>query len=724
MPKTAKVIRLEPEVQRHVRSRLVRLPALAHALHERAKALLAARLEAYFDAADDAMFDLADNAHSNQEQNAYFDAMREVRVQRKSIEKRFLGCFDEAFARLVAIDQRDSLVPDGELSADALSLVQNDDLEQLVAKEDVVARATGEVNEQLTPLNRILQRMVPLAVNVHTSPLGPEILCAAFVSQVKRLDVDIKAKLVLFKLFDKVAIQALPSLYEDLTQLLKKHGVGLQPQRPPRPQPKEDASGKPKVVEVSPLASVETSPIESHPHAALLKLLSFVQKLPPSALSRLDVSLEQILDRVQKHQGSTFELSAVEKETVRLVGMLFDFVMREPTLAKPIKELLVRLRVPVLRVALLDGDFLMNKNHCARKLLNELTSQAVGWQNSGRDVVNDLFVRCITRVVEKVVTGFDRDFNVFTEALAEFSSFVEKERRRSAVLEKRMVDAEDGKARSEQARKRVAMEVQSRLDGVSLPAIVVEFIKGPWSNVLFVTGLKNGYESPSWNESLTLLEDLLWSMKPKSTSQERQSLIVNGPKILQRLRDGLDAVSYNPFEVSDLLVAIEECHIERIRKPSQNTPDEADSQKAPLQTTNVSLVQPQVPEVPVAEANAIPKNDPHMLMVASFAQGAWFDIVLEQGQAPARCRLAAYIKPTGKYIFVNRTGMKTAEKSREELAMALKNGLLHPVDNGMLFEKALENIVTGLRHAKPASPLDSTSSKHTLDDMTQKPESR
>ena len=95
-----------------------------------------------------------------------------------------------------------------------------------------------------------------------------------------------------------------------------------------------------------------------------------------------------------------------------------------------------------------------------------------------------------------------------------------------------------------------------------------------------------------------------------------------------------------------------------------------------------------------------------MLMVASLAQGAWFDLENQSGAEPLRCRLAAYIRPTGKYIFVNRNGMKVAEKTQVELASALKTGHMRALDNSMLFDKALESVVTSLRQSKAKGPLD------------------
>ncbi|MGM0571337.1 MAG: DUF1631 family protein, partial [Pseudomonadota bacterium] len=63
-----------------------------------------------------------------------------------------------------------------------------------------------------------------------------------------------------------------------------------------------------------------------------------------------------------------------------------------------------------------------------------------------------------------------------------------------------------------------------------------------------------------------------------------------------------------------------------------------------------------------------------------------------------RCKLAAIIRATGKYIFVNRNGAKVAEYQQSELARALSEGRVVMLDDGLIFDRALESIIDNLRH--------------------------
>lgn len=701
---TAKVIHLEPEVQRHIRARLARLPAGVHGFLDAGKKLFTESLATFFDSADDALFELADRATSNQEQNLYFDSMREVRVQRKSIEGRFLDTIEEAFARLVGQDERDALKNEGELSPEALSLVQNEDLEQLVAFETTVAKAIKQFSAHISFAASRINVLVPAEVNDKNYPFGPFVLCAAAMAQIKRLDVDIKAKMALFTLFDETVIQDLDSSYSQLTEVLNGSRF---------------AAGKASKFAKNPVSSSSSARREQQIHAQsssakistdLLEVLTFVQKLPFKGSVDNGIDIQRVLETVQQHKGRELQLSRLELETINLVQKMFRYILNDYEFAQPFRELVCRLQVPVLKTALVDEAFLQDKRHSARKFLNEFVAAAFEWSGSAKVDESDALFGTMESCVAQISAHRAAHSEVYKAALADFSSFLDNEKKRSAVLEKRTIDAEDGKARAEQARKTVANEVKSRTMAYRIPEVVRSLIEGPWSNVIFVTGFKYGQASREWDEQLNVLSDLVWSVQPCASKADRQKLIRMIPDLLTRLRRGLDAISYNPFEVSELFKGLEEVHLARIRgqaRPEDAGPVETaaqDTAQEPVQES-VTEAEPPSPSHSAAAESSLAEDDPDMRAVALFTQGAWFDF-LDAEQDTLRCRLAAFIKPTGKYIFVNRSGSKVAEKSQQELALMRKNNALRTVDNAMLFDKALESVVTGLRKKNNEMPLD------------------
>ena len=89
-------------------------------------------------------------------------------------------------------------------------------------------------------------------------------------------------------------------------------------------------------------------------------------------------------------------------------------------------------------------------------------------------------------------------------------------------------------------------------------------------------------------------------------------------------------------------------------------------------------------------------DDPDLQKVDAMSMGNWVELHQDDGKK-FRCRLAAVIRSTGKYIFVNRSGMKVAEYNRQSLAHALKTGAVTAIDDGLLFDRALESVIGNLR---------------------------
>jgi uncharacterized protein DUF1631 len=230
--------------------------------------------------------------------------------------------------------------------------------------------------------------------------------------------------------------------------------------------------------------------------------------------------------------------------------------------------------------------------------------------------------------------------------------------------------------------------------------------------------------------------------------------------LLQRLRKGLDQISYNPFEMTQLLKSLEQVHLQQLKgKPGAVRTDTVQtkiakpeivkteivksevvmSEIAELETVKseqngIELIEPdkqppkeKPPEEPIKasgpvenkaetkadqpETNVSPTSfddgaadntnldEEYLVLVDRLSQGGWFEMNDPEG-GRYRCRLAAIIKSVDKYIFVNRNGMKVAEKNKVELASALRSGKLRQLDDGMLFDRALESVIGSLRQSK------------------------
>lgn len=734
-----------------------RLPAALVNVRDKASVQLRQALQVLFDNADDTLFEMADRATSNAEQSAFFEAMRDLRLKRKGIERGFVQKFFEGFANLNQYQIGKAPQLDA-VSFDNLSLVQNDELEETVAMDAMVGKVLSRDGLALGHLTTRLNTLVSNKVEDKTNPLGPRPLCEAFLEACQGLGVEIKVKLIVLKLFEKYVLAELEQLYAEANEILVAHGVlpelkSAPVRRPPRPAAEAPASagyaGAAAQAAASgayldaesqeafgalqelmsqvrgSLAARRQVPADAVPISSndLMRLLSHLQDhLPAQGMDEVDVRhhLDHLLTRVSHKSGRSRVVGQVDEDVINLVSMLFEFILDDRNLPDSLKALIGRMQIPMLKVAVLDKTFFSRGNHPARRLLNEIASAALGWAEQ-TDLQRDSLYQKIEQVVMRLLNDFVDDTAIFGVLLEDFIAFTGDERRRSELLEQRTRDAEEGRARADAARREVAQVLNQRLFGRTLPEVVVRLLREAWSKVLLLTCLKHGSDSQPWRDAVATMDDLIWSVEPHEDPESRTRLLEMVPQLLKSLREGLTSAAFDPFSTGEFFSRLESLHVQAFQRFKQAQEAAADDDlldgiplldeavetpaaQASGQPEMVAVVEEIVLATPGEERAPEPEelladDDESLRKVDELRVGSWVEI-LEDSEHKLRCKLAAVIKPTGRYIFVNRTGMKVLEKTRMGLAVEFRRNAVRLLDDALLFDRALESVIGNLRRLK------------------------
>lgn len=729
-------------------------PALLVELQDKGRQRLMGLLQELFDNSDDALFDLADRAENNSEQNLYFESMRELRIKRRGIENRFSQSIQDAFRYLAA----DTPKPKSELAdvtEEDLSLVANDELEELVAVDGMISKAMSLYPMALSQLTLRIGSVTGSKIDSRRNPLGPAVVCHSFLEACKDLEIDIRAKLVVFKLFDKFVVTKLGAVLEVANQLLVAAGVmptiaTETPRRRRTPASGADATtddaglmgptvgadsnddqvwndlqqllhGSVQQGFSAPAgaAGIAREQLPALPRQTMMQLLSQLQQqqwrqmqtdiaaqgayaLPLPSQLNLPTMLDQVM---LKQNVGTHSIGQVEGDVFNLVQMLFQFILDDRNLATPLKALIARLQIPMIKVALQDKTFFSRGGHPARKLLNEIATASLGWSPSDRGA--EALFNKVEAVVNRVLNDFDSDLNLFPDLLADFVAFIEREKHRAGLVLQRTIDAEDGRAKSESARAHVQKVIENLIAGRPLPDVGMKILHDSWSNVLFLMYLKHGDTSEEWRLGIETAEQLVWSLGPVEQISDRQALLRQVPHLLKALREGLSKIGLNPLDMQQMFSELEREHLLRIKGKQAVAADiSLDAALAPTSTTaaatTASSVTTERRPMPTADAllagTAAPADaaaPEWLLKVESLREGTWVE--MSQGDSRFRCKLAAIIRATGKYIFVNRSGQKVAENSREGLALDLQHGIVTLLDDGLLFDRALQSVIGNLR---------------------------
>jgi hypothetical protein len=431
-----------------------------------------------------------------------------------------------------------------------------------------------------------------------------------------------------------------------------------------------------------------------------MRMLSHLQQYVPEPAAHDDFDLrnqlEQLLTRVSVKTGKSRVVGVADEDVINLIAMLFDSILADRNLPDSLKALIGRLQIPMLKVAVLDKSFFSRSSHPARRLLNEIAAAAMGWGESDDHARDSLYQR-IDQVVQRLLNDFVDDPGIFSELLAEFLAFTGDERRRTELLEQRTRDAEEGRAKTELARQRVAQAVNQMLLGKPLPQAVVAFVQTAWSQVLLLTCLKHGDQSTQWLADVQTLEQLIWSVQRHDEADANLRLLERVPGLLKALRDGLSRSAFDPFATGEFFSELENLHVQLLERPDRALalvrPDDVSRRTEVREEVVLRDAEPSLTDADPARS-AVDEAD--LLEVDQLRLGSWVDIE-EDEESTLRCKLTAIIATTGQYIFVNRTGMKVLERSRDQLAVDFQRGAIRTLDDSLLFDRALESVIGRLR---------------------------
>lgn len=720
----------------------VQLPPLVVQVRDNALLVLSNSLEELFASCDDLFFDLSSRAASNNEQNLYFESMRELRVKKHGVINAFRQQLENRFARLTSARPLD---PNTDSSQpESLSLVQNDDLEQEVAINSMTGKARANCQEALYHLTSRFDYLIPAGkVDADNNPLDPQQLCQSFAQACELFEINIKARIIIFKQFERHVVSKFANIYAAANNLLIDAGVlpkishQLNKQSNPQPtqpasetaQPGQDSdydrdvAGKVfNFLEISQLLSSlrQLGALSQLPHYSrfssnpgptmesneLLELLNQIQPRVASASPAQRFDLRDLIDKLLAKQDpeTPQSLHQPDEDLINLVAMFFDFVLDDQAVPVAIQALIARLQIPILKTALKDHSFFSQGNHPARKLVNFIAASSIGWEAAEPD--KDEYYQKISAIVQLINKQYTSNDNIFAEQLEALRGFVEKQQRKSSLVEKRTSQAIEGKAKTEQA-KRVTQKVMfDKLEKQQLPPVISEFLVQQWQQLLIIIHLKEGEDSTHWLQSVQLIDDLIWASHQHLDPKSIERLEKLKPGLLDRIAEGLAQVCKTDQESDDLIRAINDC-MTAIQLGDDAIPQlylSADQAVALGHTPGSGSKNWQemtAMERQQAKYQALTYD--FIKKVENIPLNSWLHYQDSNSGKTVRCKLAARIDTTDSYVFVNRLGFKVLDKPRKEVAYDMQQGRVSLIEEGLLFDRAMSRIIDNLRQMGTAS---------------------
>lgn len=213
--------------------------------------------------------------------------------------------------------------------------------------------------------------------------------------------------------------------------------------------------------------------------------------------------------------GTDIQSKSLDSQTqsaISLLSMMFDKLLQEEQIAEPIKPLINELQMPILKMAVTNHEFFSNPDNAAQELLNEVAKAGAHWTPK-QNIAKDPFYKKITSIVDDINASTENpDGNefVFDEKLQELKEFIEKEDRRSTMLEERIIQAESVKARTDAARLSAERIINRKIMRHNAQPHTAGFLQNYWAQVIFFFLNRDGdYDSPEQTNAKDLMESLL-----------------------------------------------------------------------------------------------------------------------------------------------------------------------------------------------------------------------
>jgi hypothetical protein len=526
-------------------------------------------LAAMLDKADETLSTMMGETQSTETQELYRKTRDAALANRNEFEKVFRTRFGKDFdSRASKVRKVTQSLSDIDLSDMELELVGEDDLTETLKFNEMATKARRICDEEMAALDQRMGVLLGDAdLQSEDNPVSPNVICDAYKHACKKIDGETPAvRLVMLKLFDDHLLDGLRAIYKDVNTLLVKNQIlpkiryGVS---------KKDGGKAPSVQEPAAGAEKAAAPTEQDFFAMMQNFMKASGSLPGiapgvggaggqvvvlqgaellSSLSRLqaggggggggaegggdlpvlnlgETGTNNVL-RELKGTSVGASMGQMDAMTLDIVSMIFDQLFDEPKVPVAVKGLLGRMQIPMLKVAIADKAFFSDKTHPARKMLDTIGEISVRLP-ADFSASNPLFQE-MEKLINEVIDGFKDNVEIFDTVREKFHGLmiVEDQRltKETEAQAKRMKEAEDLALAKTVSQNEIKQRLKGKVSSGRVPRFVVDFLIRHWVKFLLLVHAKRGKDSDAWKSSLGIMDELIWSVEPKDTLEERRKL--------------------------------------------------------------------------------------------------------------------------------------------------------------------------------------------------------
>lgn len=256
---------------------------------------------------------------------------------------------------------------------------------------------------------------------------------------------------------------------------------------------------------------------------------------------------------LRKHTGGLGQALSME-----VVALMVDNIAGDTRLLWPVQQFVRALEPALMQLALVDPRFFSNKQHSARRLLQEITERSLAFDSQDAPGFQP-FMLALMNIAGPLATatidGPD-DLDPILAKLQATWAEAEKARKQERL---RAIEALQHAEQRHLLAAKISRDIWLLPQIGNVPNEISRFLLGPWAQVMAQARLTDENNSPDPGHYRELVDCLIWSTQPELTRANTGQLARLLPELLAKLREGLESIDY-PAErtkaVFDLLMQL------------------------------------------------------------------------------------------------------------------------------------------------------------------------
>ena len=407
-----------------------------------------------------------------------------------------------------------------------------------------------------------------------------------------------------------------------------------------------------------------------------------------------------------------------------MLSRLYDQILADPRLLPPLKALLARLQIAVVRLARADASLLRRQDHPTWALLNRVAAHGMAFERADDPRLVD-FLRFMDSEAQLLVDAPTPTALLFQQALARVDGYIDQHARLSGERNAVALAALEREHLRGDWRELVRDQIDHQIADAPLGPRMYRFMQTSWVDVIVAAMVRNGRDSREAQAAIDVVDAVLESLMTPRDLAAREALRMRIPVLIERIMAGCDSIQLADAKREPPLSELMAQHARLLRglpaqdpaaprPPARKPPaspaaapasadeivqrlmEERDSQ-VPSHWLSADVDRGELPTVPTQLYNEHDSPSARAALqrwIDDVQIGRWYHMFIQGDWHTAQ---VAWIGEGRQFmLFVGRDADERLPLTRRALEALLANGLIAALDEDSVVQRAVDTLLSDL----------------------------